>query len=439
MSGRWIHSVVVFLAALVAGTVASAQSGTYNDYTPYSVYGVGQIQHPGSAYNMGMGGVGIATRNKRFVNYLNPASATARDSLSFMADFGLSGRASIYSQEDIHSANNLFNINNFVISFPLWPNTAMMLGIMPYTNTGYNFTYVERDQDLIGITGPQAYSAAGSGGLYQFFAGGAVTFWKRLSLGAEYILYFGEIDKTVNLSFSNAAFRSLQSGHILQLRGSTAKFGLQYDQPLGGSTVLTAGATYKLKAGVRGNTKDYAYATLSSLTDTLRNKDVTLGKDSPLQFGDELGVGLSLRGGDRWMAEVNYIRSDWSMSGLDAVNGFSNTSAYKFSAAAGQSFRAGFEFTPNRNDIRYFLRRCTYRGGVYFDQSYYRLDGKPVDSYGITIGATIPVFRGYNGVSFALDFGRRGTANGGMIRENYLGFHVGFNIFDIWFQKPRYD
>ena len=315
----------------------------------------------------------------------------------------------------------------------------MMVGIMPYSSTGYSFTYIEQDKDMIGVTGPQAYSATGAGGLYQFFAGGAATFWKRLSVGAQYIFYFGEIDKTVNLSFSNAAFRSIQSGHILQLRGSTAKFGLQYDQPLGGPVVATVGATYKLKAGMRGHTTDYAYATLSSLTDTLRNKEVVLGKDSPLQFGDELGVGVALRGGDRWMAEINYLRSNWSTSGLDAVNGFSNVSAYKFSAAAGQSFRAGFEFTPNRNDIRYFLRRCTYRGGVYYDQSFYRLDGKPVDSYGITLGATIPVFRGYNGVSFALDLGRRGTANNGMIRENYIGFHIGFNIFDIWFQKPRYE
>ena len=147
-----MHRAMVVLAGLLAGVSASAQSGAGNDYSPYSVYGVGNIQHPGSAYNMGMGGVGIATRNKRFVNYLNPASATARDSLSFMADFGLSGRASIYRQENIKSANNLFNINNFVLSYPLWPNTAMMVGIMPYSSTGYSFTYIEQDKDMIGVT-----------------------------------------------------------------------------------------------------------------------------------------------------------------------------------------------------------------------------------------------------------------------------------------------
>ena len=424
---------------LVAGVTASAQSGAYNDYTPYSVYGIGTLHLQGTTWNAGMGGIGIANRNKRFVNLLNPASATARDSLSFMADFGLSGRVSLYRQEDVKSANNLMNINDFVISFPLFRNTAAMIGITPFSDTGYNFTYVETDKNLIGKTGPQAYSAGGAGGTYQFFAGGAVTFWKRLSLGAEYILFFGDIEKNVNMAFSESTFRSIQSGNILQLRGSTAKVGLQYEQPLGGGTVLTGGATYRLKSRMRGNTTEYAYATLSSLTDTLRHKETDLGASKSLHFGDELGVGLSLRGSDRWMAEFDYTRSDWRSSGFDAANGFSNSSRYVFSSSVGQSFRAGFEFTPNRNDIRYFLRRCTYRGGAYYEQSYFRLDGKPVDSYGITIGMTLPVFRGYNGLSVAADIGRRGTLRDGMIRETYLGFHLGMNIFDIWFQKPRYE
>ena len=67
-----------------------AQDGTYGSYSPYSIYGIGDISKEGTAYNKSMGGVGIATRNRRFINYLNPAAVTARDSLAFMADFGLS-------------------------------------------------------------------------------------------------------------------------------------------------------------------------------------------------------------------------------------------------------------------------------------------------------------------------------------------------------------
>ena len=54
----------------------------YSGFSPYSVYGVGDLHTPGTAWNAGMGGVGIAARSKRFVNILNPASVTSRDSLS---------------------------------------------------------------------------------------------------------------------------------------------------------------------------------------------------------------------------------------------------------------------------------------------------------------------------------------------------------------------
>ena len=439
MSGRLRNSLTAIVAGFLAAVCVNAQDGTYGGYTPYSVYGIGEIHNYGSAFNKSMGGVGIATRNRRFVNYMNPASLTARDSLSFMADFGLYGKTAIFNQNGERSINNIMNLEDFVISFPLFRHTAMMVGIAPYSDTGYNFTYIEQDPDRIGRTGTQGYSATGNGSIYQAFAGGAITLWDRLSLGAQYILYFGKIEKNVNLAFGKDSYRNIVSGHKLQLNASTAKFGLQYDQPLGGMTKMTIGGTYKLKAGMHGYTNDYSYATISSLTDTLKNNTVHLTGKENLKFSDELGVGISLKGGERWSAEVDYIRSDWRNLGYDETSGFSNSSAYVFSSSVAQSFRAGFEFTPNRSDIRYFYKRITYRGGLYYDQSYYRLDGNPIDSYGITLGATIPVNAGYNGITVGLEFGKKGTIKNGLVRENYFGFNIGFNIFDIWFQKSMYD
>ena len=141
--------------------------------------------------------------------------------------------------------------------------------------------------------------------------------------------------------------------------------------------------------------------------------------------------------GDKWSMEVNYLRGDWTGSNFDAVRGFRNNGVHTFSTSVTQSIKAGFEITPNRNDIRYYFKRCTYRFGAYMDQSYYKVDGVPVTAAGITLGMTLPVFQGYNGITFALDLGQRGFGTG-FVKENYLGFHVGFNIFDIWFRKPQY-
>ena len=81
-----------------------------------------------------MGGVGIAARNHRFINIMNPASVTARDTLSFMADFGLNGRISVFSEGDRKSLNTTFNIDDFAISFPMWNHTAFMVGISPLSD-----------------------------------------------------------------------------------------------------------------------------------------------------------------------------------------------------------------------------------------------------------------------------------------------------------------
>ena len=86
---RKIEKVIILAVFLVISICVSAQDGTYGAYSPYSIFGIGDISKEGTAYNKSMGGTGIAGRNKRFINYLNPAALTARDSLSFMADFGL--------------------------------------------------------------------------------------------------------------------------------------------------------------------------------------------------------------------------------------------------------------------------------------------------------------------------------------------------------------
>lgn len=435
---RTIERIFLLSVFLIIGVCVSAQDGTYGAYSPYSIYGIGDISQEGSAFNKSMGGVGLATRNRRFINYMNPAAVTARDSLSFMADFGLEQNNKIYRQGDLRSAHNTFNIHNFVMTFPIYRSSAFMVGITPFSDVGYDFSSIETDPNIIAQTGNISYDSYGTGSVYQVFAGAGVTLWKRLSLGVEAIYYFGNIDKVTNMDYSNSSYRSLNSGSDLMIRGTTGKFGLQYEQKLGGDVSMIIGATYRLSTSLKGTALNYRYANQDSVTDTLRNDVVDFGK-AGLKFADELGVGISLKGGEKWTAEFNYLRSDWRNSGFDSASGFSVKSDNEtFSSTVSQSFRAGFEIVPNRNDIRYYLRKCAYRAGVYYDQSYYKLNGNSVNSMGVTLGVTLPVFRLYNGLTLGVDLGQRASTRNNMIRERYAKFVVGFNIHDIWFQKVQY-
>ena len=438
---RRIEKAFLVSVFLIISVCVSAQDGTYGAYSPYSIYGVGDLSKQGTAFNKSKGGTGIATRDKRFINYLNPAAVTARDSLAFMADFGMSGSSDVYSQGNLKSANNTFNIYDFVMTFPIWRSSAFMVGLTPFSDVGYDFSSIEKRDEIISQTGNITYDSAGKGSVYQLFLGAGVTFWKKLSVGAEMIYYFGNLDKLTNMNYSDASFRSVNAGNEMMLRGLTGKFGLQYEQKLGGNVSMVLGATYRMRTNVKGYSTDYRYANQAGVIDTLRHHVDTLGM-SGVKFGDELGIGLAVKGGDKWSAEINYLRSDWRKSGFDDVSGFAVSGMSKFSSTVSNSLRAGFEFVPNRNDIRYYFRRCTYRAGVYYDKAYYKLDGNNVNSMGVTLGMTLPIFNnrgGYNGITLGLDMGQRASRRADMIRERYASFVIGFNIHDIWFRKVQYD
>ena len=434
-------AVALLVSILLPFASASGQTGAGTSHSPYSIFGPGNLVPEGTSYNKGMGGVGLAMRNRRMINIMNPAAVTARDSLAFMADFSLYQQNRMYRQDDIKSASNLTNFNDLAISFPIYRSSAMMVGVAPYSGLGYQFASYETDPQLIAQTSAVGKTSVGTGGLYQLFIAGGVTFWKRLSLGAEYIHYFGSLQKTNTITFSQSGYNGVSSGFDMVLRANTAKFGLQFEQPVGNGVVIGVGATYKLDAPMSGSIKDYKISTGSLMSDTLSFVENDFSK-TKAYFAGEWGAGLTVRQGERWRAEVDYLTSSWSRSGIDNVAGFSNVSSIVFSTIDTRSIRAGFEFVPNANDVRYYMRRVAYKAGAYYNREYFVLDGKQVHAAGVTIGATFPISNQNakvgNGLSFSIDIGQRGSPRNDLVRERFINFTIGLSAFDIWFQKNRY-
>ena len=114
-------------------------------YSPYSLFGVGQIFSEGSAYNYSMGGIGIGMRDNGYINYVNPASITARDTLAFMFDFGVNEKNSYNRDNLTKSAYNIFNMQNIAFTFPIYKSSAFIVGLAPYSDIGYKFQKTETD------------------------------------------------------------------------------------------------------------------------------------------------------------------------------------------------------------------------------------------------------------------------------------------------------
>ena len=89
------NRVFCAFAALTFSIGIYAQSGTNS---PYSQYGLGVLSDQTSGFNRGMNGVGLGFREHNQVNFINPASYSAVDSLSFIFDVGFSGQITNFNE-----------------------------------------------------------------------------------------------------------------------------------------------------------------------------------------------------------------------------------------------------------------------------------------------------------------------------------------------------
>ena len=430
-----IKEIFLAIFALIAGIgVSNAQTtDALGTFTPYSLYGIGEIVKQGTAINRGMGGIGVGVRDNRYINYVNPASITQRDTLAFMLDFGITQKNFYNSDGKSKSAYNTFNMHNVIFTAPIYKTSALIIGITPYSDVGYKFESTETDSELVSQYGDIKYQKYGTGSINQFFIGASMNFFKHFSVGAEYIYYFGALNRFSNVLFNSASktMRTLETGWDYALGASSARVGLQYFGNLNKEkgVDLTVGATYRMATNLKGDFNRFAYAYDESIRDTIRND---LYEDAKIKIPQEFSVGFSIRKKDKWMFGFDYMRQDWTKSSFEGADGV------KFKPCVAGYYKAGFEFIPNKYDIRYYMKRVTYRLGAYYEQSYVQLGSHQINAAGITFGMSLPIYRLYNAVNLAVDFGQRGTVKDNLVRERYVQFIVNISLHDIWFVKHQY-
>lgn len=422
--------IILFaLTALMSAQFASAQDlDALGTFTPYSLFGVGDLHGSNSGITLGMGGIGMGVRDPRYINYKNVASLTERDTLSFMLDLGVYSKNMYLKDINTSSAYNTANINNFVFSFPIQNKHSMIVGIMPYSNMGYKFQTEETDAALISKYGDIRYTKYGNGNINQFFVGGAVKITDYLSAGLKGIYYFGSQTSHSDVNFYSSSMRTIQTGWKYSPHGFSLEGAVQGIVKPAENYTLVLGAVYRMKNKMHGSITRYAYAFDSEIKDTVMYNKVVSNIYIPSNFS----VGATIRKGEKWMAGIDYERQDWTKAE------FKNTVGVGYKAQTAQSIRTGIEFVPNRYDIRYYYKRMTYRAGFHYDKTYVNLDGKSINQIGFTLGVSLPVYRLNNSFNIAVDFGQRGSKTGNLVKENYVNFIFSLSLHDIWFVKPKY-
>src|SRR3569623_112727 len=119
---------------------ASAQS-TATTSSPYSRYGIGDVNDQLLPQNIGMGGISTATNvigGYNSINVLNPA-AYGKINLTTIDIGGAADIITLSKNGYPDSRNTTARLSHILFAFPVTKSSAMSFGLLPYSQVGYSY------------------------------------------------------------------------------------------------------------------------------------------------------------------------------------------------------------------------------------------------------------------------------------------------------------
>lgn len=476
MSG--INRFAIALILLQFSSVGFAQKGTKS---PYSIFGIGELNQGEYVSFASMGGISIANSDSTLANNNNPATYAYFNRFRPVFQVGLNGKYSTFSTTTSSSTQQHFGLNQFQMGIPIKKHWGASFGIIPYSFTGYTITnYEVVDGDTLA-----QFVNEGSGAITKVFLGFGykpikhtrldtnyskkdTTYTTKthiLALGVNGNYLFGSSAKTQSYEYlTNQQAYNSRVNTALRISDFSTDFGFNYqyyfrpaytDSKVNGS--VSVAATYspgfELRAFQDLFSHSYAgsfYGNSNGLSifDTV---EYVTNSEGSVFIPDQYKVGLEYRIGWqpsrkgerllRFGAELNYQK--WSAY----YENFGDVVTYPTYYKDRMSLGFGLEFCPviGNDPTINILSRTNYRFGLNYTQTELTLNSTNLTNYGMTFGLGVPVNVNSTNttINFGASYGNMGTTDFGLINERYLGFYFGLSIIpdrnELWFVKRKYD
>lgn len=412
-----------------------AQSGTNS---PYSQYGLGQLSEQTSGFNRGMNGLGLGFREHNQVNYINPASYSSMDSLTFIFDAGMSGQITNFSENGTKVNANNADFEYAVAGFRVFKHVGVSFGLIPFTNIGYNYSvtdYLDGDRST---TYTNTYS--GSGGIHQVYFGAGWEFLKGLSIGANVSYIWGDLNRSVVNSYSDSWVNTLSKYYTATVNSYKLDFGLQYSVNLNKNNSLTLGLTYGLGHKLNSDPECLIISTNSStsVADTTSFR-VDNGLEIPMSFG----AGFMWNYKNKLKLGSDFTLQKWGGVKYPVYNVVNDVPSYELVDNYYKDrykVTVGGEFCNNEMS-RDFIDRVRFRAGVSYSTPYYKVNGQDgPKEISVSAGFGIPIINSYNNRSILNVSGQwvHSSADG-LLTENTFRINIGITFNERWFMKWKVD
>lgn len=400
-----------------------------NTTSPFSRFGVGDLQSYAFGRANAMGGAILGSRYPNQINFANPASYTSLDSLSFLFEFGMNGKFANYRNDLTDMNTNDINFKYFGLAFRIndWMATSMVLA--PYSDMGYE---VLVNQEL-NTVGNATYYYFGRGSLSRAYWGLAIEPVRNLSIGTNLYYFFGLLSRNSEVTFQQSIDTyAIQQYEEIRVRDFGLNMGIQYTKNIDKDKGVTLGIVLENKPEFTAFNSNITQKYLSSgqVTDidTLSYKDEE--KDI-IKFPVSYGIGLTYFKTNKTEISLDYYHQNWSKADFFGTSDPILTDLNRFAL--------GIEYIPDKFSIRSTLKRFAYRAGIRYEKSYVLINNQQLNDFGISFGVGLPVYRSNSTINLSAEVGKRGRTSVNLIREDYFKFNLTVNLYDLWFIKRRFD
>jgi len=434
-----IKKLCIVLLALAAFNI-HAQEGTTS---PYSFYGIGSLKFKGTTENRSMGGLSIYS-DSIHVNLRNPASYGGKNIIGYNNEsrpikFTVGGS---HSNTTLNTSSNsqeasASTFDYLALSMPIG-KLGVGFGLMPYTSVGYKL-------ESLDDSGVQTHRYKGEGGVNKAFLGLGYLVAKDLKVGIDASYNFG------NIQNSAIEFLYTDDGELIQyqsresnrsdISGLNYNFGVTYTPMISEKLQLTTALTYTPQSELTSsNERTIATIVINPssgqefpVNDIEQDLEANGLKTTTLTLPSKLAFGAGIGQPRKWFVGAEYT----SLKTSNFSNPIFSIDNATFEDASEIAF-GGF-YIPQYTSFNKYWKRMVYRAGMRFENTGLKINNEPIKEFGISFGVGIPIGRAFSNANFGFEFGKRGTTDQNLIKENFVNFQLSLSLNDRWFEKRKFN
>jgi len=391
----------MMIKRIVICIVAFILSGNknMNAQSLYSAGGIGELRHFLHVRASGIGGSGLALKDKFSANLINPSLWAFLEHSSINGSLIYEGLKFKFNNENYNlDKSQLYNIGLIVKANK---KIAIGLGLSPLSDADYKFKKTNEDNS-------STEYLTSTGGLSKIMLGFSVSPKQFFSFGfsANYLL--GNYEEIWRVTFQNEELNDMNSLVTTYLKGVQLTGGVNIFY----KELISVGLVYNTPAELKSGTKIQTnYVT----KEVIKNE---------VKIPESYGIGIVINMRKDLLLSTDYYRKNFKeiSSNGTVLSGFKNSDRISL----------GFEFAPGE------VKKYSYRLGAYSYNSY--LDNALLGSVtekALTFGLSRFLKSGAGRIDFAGIVGLKACSSEFISTEKVFRFILAFSGGEEWFVRNR--